>query len=231
MATYNVNEPALGRITGFKIDYARLRRDSANFTDTGAGLPRMQEIVAGVARALSIPNQFIEVVLNMECDYPANPIYRSDMPRLGDSNKRLPDPRYPNPVEWAASLPQYRTGAASNKGAQIYIGITQISWSFWQDVVMHQPMVDAHIYLPQAWWMASLYWQIAAPFIYLDRYRDKFKNTTVLVPSIVYALHQQGPGGAQSNFAKIVGDQSNKTPRIIRAAQHAIHGRTPSIYI
>lgn len=231
MATYNVNEPVLGRIAGFKIDYALLRRESANFTDTGAGLPRMQEIIAGVARALGVPSQFIEVVLNMECDYPSNPIYQSDMPRLGDSKKRLPDPRYPNPVEWAATLPQYRAGAATNRGAQIYIGITQISWSFWQDVVNHQPMVAARVVLPQAWWMASLYWQIAAPFIYFDRYRNKFPAGTVIVPSVVYALHQQGPGGAQNNFAKVEGNQSSKTPRIIRAAQHAMRGRTPVVYI
>lgn len=231
MATYNVNEPALGRITGFKIDYAKLRRDSANFTDTGAGLPRMREIIAGVADALGIPTQFIEVVLNMECDYPSQPVYRSDMPRLGDSNKRLPDPRYPNPVEWAATLPQYRAGAAMNRGAQIYIGVTQISWGFWRDVMSHSPMVQARVVLPLAWWTASLYWQLAAPFIYLDRYRDKFPGTTVMVPSVVYALHQQGPGGASSNFAKIDGRQSGKTPTIIRAAQHAMRGRTPVMYI
>lgn len=231
MATYNVNEPALGRITGFKIDYTKLRRESANFTDTGAGLPRMREIIAGVADALGIPTQFIEVVLNMECDYPSQPIYRSDMPRLGDSKRRLPDPRYPNPVEWAATLPQYRTDAATNRGAQIYIGVTQISWGFWQDVMSHDQMVQARVTLPLAWWTASLYWQIAAPFIYLDRYRSKFPNATLMVPSVVYALHQQGPGGAASNFAKIDGKQSGKTPTIIRAAQHAMRGRTPVIYI
>lgn len=231
MATYNVNEPALGRIAGFKIDYAKLRRDSANFTDTGAGLPRMREIIAGVAAALGIPTQFIEVVLNMECGYPEEKVYRSDMPRLGDSRKRLPDPRYPNPVEWAATLPQYREGAKLNRGAQIYIGVTQISWSFWHDVVNHKPMLEARIVLPQAWWMASLYWQVAAPFIYFDRYRDNFPQSTMLVPSVVYALHQQGPGGAQNNFSKIAGTQSGKTPTIIRAAQQAMRGRTPPIFI
>lgn len=231
MATYNVNEPALGRIAGFKIDYAKLRRESANFTDTGAGLPRMREIIAGVADALGIPSQFIEVVLNMECDYPSRLIYRTDMPRLGDSNKRLPDPRYPNPIEWAATLPKYKAGAATNKGAQIYVGITQISWGFWQDVTSHRPMMNARVVLPQAWWMASLYWQMAAPFIYFDRYRNKFPSGTVMVPSVVYALHQQGPGGAQNRFSKITGKQSGKTPKIIRAARSAMRGRTPVVYI
>lgn len=231
MATYNVNEPALGRVGGFKIDYVKLRRDSANFTDTGAGLPRMREIVAGVAAALGIPSQFIEVVLNMECNYPEEKVYQSDMPRLGDGRKRLPDPRYPNPSEWAATLPKYREGAKANAGAQMYIGVTQISWGFWQDVTTAEGMVSSRTVLPQAWWMASLYWQIAAPFVYFDRYRNKFPGTTVLVPSVIYALHQQGPGGAQNNFAKIVGNQSGKTPKIIRAAQSAMRGRTPNIYI
>lgn len=231
MATYNVNEPELGRIAGFKIDYARLRRESINFQDTGAGLPRMREIIAGVAGALGVPTQFIEVVLNMECDYPATQVYRSDMPRTGDSKKRLPDPRYPNPIEYAATLPKYRAGAATNKGAQMYIGITQISWGFWHDVTNHTPVKNARIMLPLAWWTAPLYWQIAAPFIYFDRYRASFRSSTVMVPSVLYALHQQGPGGARKDFSEILGRQSGKTPRIIRAAQQAMRGRTPAVYI
>lgn len=231
MATYNVNEPVLGRLSAFKIDYARLRRSSLEYPETGAGLPRMREIVIGVAKALAIPVQFIEVVLNMECEYPAEKVYRSDMPRLGDSSKRLPNPEYPNPVEWAATLPQYRMGAKQNSGAQIYVGVTQISWSFWQDVKTATPVKAATIVLPQAWWITTLFWQIAAPFIYLDRYRSKFGANTLMVPSIVYALHQQGPGGAEGGFKSILGEQSDRTPRVIKAAQHAMRGSSPATYI
>lgn len=231
MATYNVNQPSLGRLASFKIDYARLRAMSLLCTETGAGLPRMKEIVATVAEAINVPAQFIEVVLNMECSYPEEKTYKSSMPRLGDESKSLPDPNFPNPSEWAASLPQYRKGAKVNKGAQLYIGITQISWGFWQDVTGHAPMKTARIMLPTAWWTASLYWQIAAPFIYLDRYRSKFPSTTELVPSVVYALHQQGPGGIQDGLKKIAGKQSDKTPRVIKAAQHALRGERPAVYI
>lgn len=231
MATYNVNEPVLGKLSAFQIDYTALRRASVNFPETGAGLPRMREIVAGVAQALGVPAQFIAVVLNMECEYPEEKVYLSTMPRLGDSAKRLPDPQFPHPVEWAATLAQYRKGAANNKGAQIYIGVTQISWSFWQDVMGHAPMKSARIILPQAWWTTTLFWQIAAPFIYLDRYRSKFGRSALMVPSIVYALHQQGPGGAEGSFSKIIGNQSDRTPRVIRAAQHALRGNSPPIYI
>lgn len=231
MATYNVNQPTLGRLVGFEIDYARLRAMSLMYTETGAGLPRMKEIVEGVADALRIPAQFIEVVLNMECGYPEDKNYLSSMPRIGDGSRRLPDPRYPNPVEWAATLPAYKKNAKTNAGAQIYIGITQISWGFWQDVTSTPGMKDARIILPIAWWTASLYWQIAAPFIYLDRYRSKFPSETQMVPSIVYALHQQGPGGIQKGLKKIVGNQSDKTPRVIKAAQHALRGERPPIYI
>lgn len=231
MVPYNVNEPVIGRLTGFQIDYAALRAASVQFTDTGAGLPRLKEIISGASKALRIPKEFIEVVLHMECGYPEDKVYKSSMPRLGDASKRLPNPEYPHPGDWAASQARYRVGAQANANTQRYIGITQISWGFWKDIRETAGMQSARIILPAAWWEASLFWQIVAPFVYLDRYRSKFPVATVLTPAVVYALHQQGPGGAEDQFNVIIGKQSGKTPNVIKAAQHAMQGRRTAVYI
>lgn len=227
----NVNAPVLGRISGFKIDYSALRRASLDFSDIAAGVPRMREMIAALATALSIPTQFVDTILFMECGYPEEKVYRSSMPRLGDGNKPFPNPSYPHPSEWAAGQKAYKAGAQQNKKSQIYIGITQISWSFWQDVRTHAPMVSNRIVLPEVWWQTSLFWQMAAPFIYFDRYKSKLPSTTLMVPAIVYAMHQQGPGGAQGRFTNIIGDQSSFTPRVIKAARGAIEGREVEVWI
>lgn len=123
----------------------------------------------------------------------------------------------------------YRANANRDDGSPTYRGITQASLPFWIDVVDHAAK--------KGWKMrarrpeqASLFEQIAAPFVYLDRYRDRVSNH-LFTPAMIYALHQQGPGAASTGFSKTAGTQSGSSLEAIKVARLGARGRAVSAWL
>lgn len=123
----------------------------------------------------------------------------------------------------------YRSVATRDDGSTRYRGITQASKPFWLDVVAHAAArgfkISARV--PEN---ATLFEQIAAPFIYLDRYRS-YVARHLFTPAMIYALHQQGPGAAKKNFARVAGKQSGRSLIAVRAAQQGARGRAVPTYL
>lgn len=117
----------------------------------------------------------------------------------------------------------YRASATRDDGSKTYRGVTQASMPFWMDVTSHAASKGYQIAArrPES---ASLFEQIAAPFIYLDRYRSRVKGH-LFTPAMIYALHQQGPGAASKGFQTVAGSQSGASLRAVRAAQGGARGR------
>lgn len=121
----------------------------------------------------------------------------------------------------------YRTTMPRDDGSRRYIGITQISVPFWIDV---QRQVRAK---KLANWPArleaTLEQQMAAPFIYADKYRDARTVDSgyisledfPLSPALLYAFHQQSFGGLKTRFSTLAGVQSGPSVQIVKAASRS----------
>lgn len=110
----------------------------------------------------------------------------------------------------------YRSSMRGGAGNH-YVGPTQIGSDFWKDVITHKPSLK----LPANRVDATLEMQIAAPYIYADRYRKvmESKNYPFDV-AFVYALHQQGSGAATLGFPRIAGTQSKRSIPVVKSVQH-----------
>lgn len=118
--------------------------------------------------------------------------------------------------------PKYRAASTRDDGSPLYRGITQASKDFWFDVYERAEKKGLKLSArrPEA---ASLEEQIAAPFIYLDRYRVSVRDH-LFTPAMIYSLHQQGPGGAESGFARPIGEQSGRSLEVVRVARLGARG-------
>lgn len=118
--------------------------------------------------------------------------------------------------------PNYRAASTRDDGSPLYRGITQASKGFWFDVYEQAEKKGLKLSArrPEA---ASLEEQIAAPFIYLDRYRASVRGH-LFTPAMIYSLHQQGPGGAESGFVKPIGEQSGRSLDVVRVARLGARG-------
>lgn len=229
----NYNAPSLGGVSAFNLDLSALNRFLAiNSRTSRASAQEMAVILDLAAQATKIPLEFFEVVLALEASYPQRTSYFSAMPRDGDGSKPLPDPRYPHPSAWSARPPAkgkpagpYYGLANINKGTQIYIGVTQMSFDFYSEVKNF--MLKAGVkreYLPQKWWEAPLLVQIIAPLVYFMLYKSMYPSSAEVTPSTVYMLHQQGPGWVRSGMKDLAGNQSVRTSAIVTQARQAARG-------
>lgn len=117
----------------------------------------------------------------------------------------------------------YRANATRDDGSPRYRGITQASQGFWTDVVGHARGKGFNIRASRPE-NATLFEQIAAPFVYLDRYRKSVSGHLV-TPAMIYALHQQGPGEATRGFRNIAGSQSKRSIAVVEIATNGARGR------
>lgn len=117
----------------------------------------------------------------------------------------------------------YRANAPRDDGSLRYRGITQASVDFWSDVYNHANSKGFRLRArrPEN---CSLFEQICAPFIYLDRYRRSVGGHLVTA-AMIYALHQQGPGEAERGFSRIAGSQSKRSVGVVQIATNGAKGR------
>lgn len=123
----------------------------------------------------------------------------------------------------------YKSTATRDDGSKMYRGITQASKPFWLDVVSHASR-KGFLIKAQTPESASLFEQIAAPFVYLDRYRNEVKDH-LFTPAMIYALHQQGPGAARKKFATVAGVQSGRSVEVVKIAQLGAHGQAKDFWL
>lgn len=231
----NVNQPELGAARGYKFDMRQVKlfQNQPVAKLTSVSLTQFRQVIDLVAQALRIPHEFVEIIVRLESGYPDRlSTYSNTMARIGDSNKRLPDWRYPNPIEYSARKGGPFHGLANvNRGAQIYIGVTQISFDFWTDV--RKEAASVGINLPAKWFGATIFEQVLAPFLYFNVYSRYYASSAILVPSLVYALHQQGPGFIKNGLpiGGEIGKQSGVTPTVLRAAHYANRGIVRAAYL
>lgn len=124
----------------------------------------------------------------------------------------------------------YRANATRDDGSTLYRGITQASKPFWKDVTELARGKGFRIRASQPE-SATLFEQILAPFIYLDRYRSSVSGHLV-TPAMIYALHQQGPGAAKTDFSRVtLSNQSSRSAKVVRVAMSGAKGRQLDGYI
>lgn len=231
----NVNQPELGLASRYKFNMKQVNafREHPIAKLTSVSLTQFKQVIDLVAQALQIPYEFVEVIVHLEAGYPDRlNTYSNTMARIGDGSKRLPDWRYPNPIEYSARKGGPFHGLANvNRGAQIYIGVTQISFDFWTDV--RKEAASAGIRLPAKWFGASIFEQVLAPFLYYNSYKHYYSDKAILVPSLIYALHQQGPGFIKQGLpiGREIGRQSGVTPTVLKAAHYANKGIVKAVYL
>lgn len=233
MSRFNYNEPSLGVRDDFTLDLTRLNQVIAAYPSTGpVKASEMSRILSLAAQATRIPMEFFETVLALEASYPDRIAYSSSMPRDGDGDKPLPDPRYPHPSAWSArpasngrAAGPYYGLANVNRGTQIYIGVTQMSFDFYSEVKTHMLKKGVNReYLPIRWWEAPLLVQLIAPLVYFELYKSNYPKVTLVTPSTVYMLHQQGPGWVKQGMRDLAGVQSIQTATIVKQARQASRG-------
>lgn len=118
----------------------------------------------------------------------------------------------------------YRSTMPRDDGSRMYIGITQVSTGFWTDV-QQQVRAKGLVAWPSRM-QATLEQQMAAPFVYADKYRDTRNGDTndislqdfPLSPALLYAFHQQSFGGLRSKFTKLKGVQSGVSVEVVKSA-------------
>lgn len=233
MSYFNYNEPSLGSRIDFKLDLSRLNQMLALKSTTGpVSAIEMGQILDLVSQATRIPLEFFETVLKLEASYPGHSSYSSKMPRDGDGSKPLPDPRYPHPSAYSARPPTKGRSAGPfyglanvNRGTQIYIGVTQMSFDFYGEVKtwMLKNGVKRE-YLPAQWWLAPLIIQVVAPLVYYAIYGHYYPRDALVTPATVYMLHQQGPGWVQDGLRDLAGRQSAETVKVVGHARKASRG-------
>lgn len=124
---------------------------------------------------------------------------------------------YPNRSTYRSTMPR-------DDGSRLYIGITQVSTGFWTDV-QRQVRAKGLVAWPNRM-EATLEQQMAAPFIYADKYRNTRDDDTngislqdfPLSPALLYAFHQQSFGGLRSKFTKLNGVQSGVSVEVVKSA-------------
>jgi hypothetical protein len=124
---------------------------------------------------------------------------------------------YPNRATYRSTMPR-------DDGSRTYIGITQVSTPFWTDV--QRQVRDKGLGAWPSRFDATLEQQMAAPFIYADKYRDTRNADTndislrdfPLSPALLYAFHQQSFGGLRSKFTKLKGVQSGVSVEVVKSA-------------
>lgn len=118
------------------------------------------------------------------------------------------------PTDYSVYRSTMRGGANNH-----YVGPTQVGRDFWIDVRGHKPALNFPVNREDA----TLEMQIAAPFIYGDRYRSAMidRNYPLTIP-FLYALHQQGVGAAAKGFPQIAGLQSKRSIPVVRSVQHFV---------
>lgn len=233
MSNFNTNEPSLGSRDEFKLDLSRFNQLLKVASDAGpVDSRKMGQLLSFAAQATKIPLEFFETVLRLEASYPDRATYSSTMPRDGDGRKRLPDPRYPHPSAYSARPPKdgrpagpYYGLANVNRDTQIYIGVTQMSFDFYNEIktVLLKSGIERQ-YLPAAWWQAPLLVQVIAPLVYFELYKRFYPTNALVTPATVYMLHQQGPGWVDNGMRDLKGNQSIATVAVVRAARKAATG-------
>lgn len=233
MSRFNYNEPSLGVRDTFTLDLTRLNQVIAAYPSVGpVNADEMSRVLSLAAQATRIPMEFFETVLALEAGYPDRATYSSRMPRDGDGSKPLPDPRYPHPSAWSARPPSkgrpagpYYGLANVNRGTQIYIGVSQMSFDFYSEVKVYMLKKGVNRqYLPSRWWEAPLLIQLVAPLVYFEIYKSNYPQTALVTPSTVYMLHQQGPGWVKQGMRDLAGRQSVQTATIVKQARQASRG-------
>lgn len=233
MSNLNYNQPSIGSRASFSLDVSRLNPILAMNATTGpASASEMSRVLDLVAQATRIPLEFFETVLALEASYPDRSLYSSKMPRDGDGSKPLPDSRYPHPSAYSARPPSkgrpagpYYGLANVNKGTQIYIGVTQMSFDFYNEVKTWLLSEGVRReYLPAQWWLAPLAIQVVAPLVYYAMYGRYYSKDALVTPATVYMLHQQGPGWVQNGLQTLSGKQSIKTAAVVQSARRAAAG-------
>lgn len=233
MSKFNYNEPSLGRRDDLNLDLSRLNQVLAAYPTAGrVSSSEMTRLMSLAAQATGIPLEFFETVLALEASYPDRTSYWSAMPRDGDGSKPLPDYRYPHPSAWSARPPSKGRSAGPfyglanvNRGTQIYIGVTQMSFDFYSEVKTY--MLKAGVkreYLSPKWWEAPLLVQVMAPLVYFMLYKSMYPKDAIVTPSLVYMLHQQGPGWVKQGMRDLAGAQSTLTSTIVKQARKAAQG-------
>lgn len=92
---------------------------------------------------------------------------------------------FPNHPEWMNT--KVRNGG--------YVGVMQTGAGNWYDCLEWIQLKKLPYSLPRNRTEASLEEQIAASFLYFERYRAKAKlSNKVMTPVLYYLLHNQGPG-------------------------------------
>lgn len=233
MSYFNYNVPELGGVRDFKLKLSQLNAAIAVSPSTGPiKATEMGRLLSLAAQATQIPLEFFETVLKLEASYPDRDVYSSGMPRDGDGGLRLPDARYPHPSAYSARPPKagkpagpYYGLANVNRNTQIYIGVTQMSFDFYNEVktYMLKEGVDRK-YLPARWWEAPLLVQVVSPLVYFMLYKRFYPASALVTPATVYMLHQQGPGWVQGGMKDLSGRQSTETVAVVRSARKAAAG-------
>lgn len=175
------------------INYPALKQVLARHTETSASVDELGEIMEAVAPALGVPVQAVQAVIHLECGWPDH-VGRM---RTG-----------------------YRSSMPRDDGSTLYRGVSQASKSFWIDV--SERLQQKGIQVAGVPERASLAAQIAAPFVYADRYRRSPVNGNYLTdwpltPGIIYSFHQQSRQGLGNRFSKVAGNQSGASTRVVLA--------------
>lgn len=191
------------------INYPALKQVFARFKQTMASATEMEPIIDAVAAALNVPSQAVQVVLHLECGWPDH---------IGRAKTG------------------YRASMTRDDGSTLYRGVTQAGKAFWIDVSGRYKSKGITVAgVPER---ATLAEQIAAPFVYLDRYR----NATIrgrrltewpLTPGLVYSFHQQSLQGLGSAFKQLTNasGQSGPSLNVIRTTARLHRQAAPMTYL
>lgn len=191
------------------INYPALKQVFSSFKQTIVSAEEMVPIIDAVAAALNVPSEAVQVVLHLECGWPDH----TGRAKTG-----------------------YRSSMTRDDGSTSYRGVTQASKGFWIDVSGRYK--DKGIAVAAVPERATLAEQIAAPFVYLDRYRNTVRNDRrltewPLTPGLVYSFHQQSLQGLSSTFKQLTNaaGQSGPSLKVIRTTAELYRRAAPTKFI